>query len=105
MAEPKEKSWTKDDFWKSDKYDEEGVHGNRIKCWEEGPVAICHWELLNRDKTWDLGFVMTSEKLKDGKFTDTLCFAKPVGQNLIKGSDIEKELKETKPDGSKCMRV
>ena len=96
--------YTKKKPWKSEEYDKDGLHGNRIRCYEEGPIATCHWELKNRDKGWDEGFVLTSEKLKEGSFSDSICFANPVGLNLVKGTEIEGKLKPGK-GGNKCLRL
>lgn len=95
--------YTKAKPWKSENYDKDGIHGNRIKCYEDGPTAVCHWELKNRDGGWDEGFILKSEKMAKG-YADSICFANPVGLNLIKGTEIESKLDSGK-NGTKCLKV
>ena len=79
--------FTKTKPWKSDE-----VKGNKVECYEEGPVAVCHWK--NKDFNGKLKdvFILKSEKLSSGNFKESIEFT-PIGLNLIRGTELETKLK------------
>jgi hypothetical protein len=84
-------------YTKNNKWASAAVHGNQIVCWEEGDKATCDWNNQLRNGDWKPVFVITSEKLKSGKF-DNRIHMTDIGRNLIRGTDMEKQLQ--KPDGT-----
>lgn len=78
--------YTKAKPWVSDE-----VKGNQVECFEEGPVAQCHWKNKDRNGKMNDVFILRSEKLSDGKFKESIEFTE-IGKNLIKGTELEKKL-------------
>ena len=80
-----EENYTKAKPWKSDE-----VKGNQVECYEEGPIATCHWKNKDRHGKWDDVFVLRSEKVGSG-FKESIEFTE-IGRNLVKGTELETKL-------------
>lgn len=92
MAEEK---YTKGKPWISDE-----IKGNLVTCFEDGPLAQCHWKNKDREGKMNDVFILRSIKQPDGKFKESIEFT-DIGLNLIKGTELEKKL----PSGKNVLEL
>jgi hypothetical protein len=79
--------YTKAKPWISDE-----VKGNKVECFEDGPIATCKWQNKDFNGKFHEVFILTSEKLANGNFKEKIEFTS-IGKNLIKGTELEKKIK------------